>query len=173
CSSDLGRARTGRPGRGFPRPRRRRRSWAALTGSWCHLPRFTGAPVPSSGFTGFGMCTTRGTARDEHRCAAPGGPWGAAPCPAPGAAGCGGHADPSVILYAVPVRCSGRTGVRSSCRPVAFRTAARRSEEHTSELQSRENIVCRLLLEKKYDENGKISQEPASAIMTQIEIALL
>src|SRR5690606_41421237 len=26
---------------------------------------------------------------------------------------------------------------------------SRRSEEHTSELQSRENIVCRLLLEKK------------------------
>src|SRR5690606_41552826 len=26
---------------------------------------------------------------------------------------------------------------------------ARRSEEHTSELQSRENLVCRLLLEKK------------------------
>src|SRR5436309_7935362 len=30
---------------------------------------------------------------------------------------------------------------RSSCRS--------RSEEHTSELQSRENLVCRLLLEKK------------------------
>src|SRR5690606_41734789 len=28
-------------------------------------------------------------------------------------------------------------------------TTARRSEEHTSELQSRENLVCRLLLEKK------------------------
>src|SRR5690606_39733961 len=28
---------------------------------------------------------------------------------------------------------------------------ARRSEEHTSELQSRENLVCRLLLEKKND----------------------
>src|SRR5690606_40550628 len=27
--------------------------------------------------------------------------------------------------------------------------AQRRSEEHTSELQSRENLVCRLLLEKK------------------------
>src|SRR5690606_40685896 len=27
--------------------------------------------------------------------------------------------------------------------------AATRSEEHTSELQSRENLVCRLLLEKK------------------------
>src|SRR5690606_41653494 len=29
--------------------------------------------------------------------------------------------------------------------------APRRSEEHTSELQSRENLVCRLLLEKKPD----------------------
>src|SRR5207302_10080164 len=28
--------------------------------------------------------------------------------------------------------------------------ARRRSEEHTSELQSRENLVCRLLLEKKH-----------------------
>src|SRR5690606_41924924 len=28
-------------------------------------------------------------------------------------------------------------------------TARARSEEHTSELQSRENLVCRLLLEKK------------------------
>src|SRR5690606_21926604 len=32
--------------------------------------------------------------------------------------------------------------------PVATRNAPR-SEEHTSELQSRENLVCRLLLEKK------------------------
>src|SRR5690606_39447209 len=29
------------------------------------------------------------------------------------------------------------------------RISLRRSEEHTSELQSRENLVCRLLLEKK------------------------
>src|SRR5207302_8373135 len=29
-----------------------------------------------------------------------------------------------------------------------------RSEEHTSELQSRENFVCRLLLEKKKMKNG-------------------
>src|SRR3712207_6851797 len=35
--------------------------------------------------------------------------------------------------------------------PVHARTAARfgRSEEHTSELQSRQYLVCRLLLEKK------------------------
>src|SRR5690606_40647542 len=30
-----------------------------------------------------------------------------------------------------------------------MRARATRSEEHTSELQSRENLVCRLLLEKK------------------------
>src|SRR5690606_39652427 len=30
-----------------------------------------------------------------------------------------------------------------------------RSEEHTSELQSRENLVCRLLLEKKKENNNK------------------
>src|SRR6266511_4920152 len=32
-----------------------------------------------------------------------------------------------------------------------------RSEEHTSELQSRENIVCRLLLEKKKKINNNLS----------------
>src|SRR2546430_12753160 len=34
-------------------------------------------------------------------------------------------------------------------RAVSQRTAASRSEEHTSELQSQSNLVCRLLLEKK------------------------
>src|SRR5436309_6446036 len=38
---------------------------------------------------------------------------------------------------------------RSSTRAGRSRSAAWRSEEHTSELQSRENLVCRLLLEKK------------------------
>src|SRR5436309_7858688 len=39
-----------------------------------------------------------------------------------------------------------------SCR--ARTRAVRRSEEHTSELQSRENLVCRLLLEKKKQHFG-------------------
>src|SRR5256886_11389706 len=39
-----------------------------------------------------------------------------------------------------------RTAVRSSRVPEAAR---QRSEEHTSELQSQSNLVCRLLLEKK------------------------
>src|SRR2546430_5728390 len=37
--------------------------------------------------------------------------------------------------------------VRGQCRRGG--RASRRSEEHTSELQSQSNIVCRLLLEKK------------------------
>src|SRR5690606_40848028 len=56
-------------------------------------------------------------------------------------------------------RCATACAVRRplSCRPrppsgaPLARAGARteRSEEHTSELQSRENLVCRLLLEKK------------------------
>src|SRR2546427_5726814 len=38
---------------------------------------------------------------------------------------------------------------------------ATRSEEHTSELQSQSNLVCRLLLEKK-----KKTQHPRTAIIT-------
>src|SRR5436305_14032423 len=38
---------------------------------------------------------------------------------------------------------------RAARRRVRCRAAARRSEEHTSELQSRPHLVCRLLLEKK------------------------
>src|SRR5436309_12041694 len=36
--------------------------------------------------------------------------------------------------------------------------ARRRSEEHTSELQSRENLVCRLLLEKKKKKTNNTNQ---------------
>src|SRR2546427_8273424 len=36
-----------------------------------------------------------------------------------------------------------------AARPSVLVRAGRRSEEHTSELQSQSNIVCRLLLEKK------------------------
>src|SRR2546427_7556289 len=36
-----------------------------------------------------------------------------------------------------------------TCRPSASNRVRLRSEEHTSELQSQSNLVCRLLLEKK------------------------
>src|SRR6266511_4642899 len=47
----------------------------------------------------------------------------------------------------LPLRCGGPR--RGPGAPAYARRVNARSEEHTSELQSRENLVCRLLLEKK------------------------
>src|SRR5690606_39355899 len=44
-----------------------------------------------------------------------------------------------------------RVNIGSPACPIPIR-----SEEHTSELQSRENLVCRLLLEKKKQKHTKI-----------------
>src|SRR5436309_11690482 len=43
----------------------------------------------------------------------------------------------------------GEGGIVAPCGNDRVRHLVERSEEHTSELQSRENLVCRLLLEKK------------------------
>src|SRR5205809_3611521 len=40
--------------------------------------------------------------------------------------------------------------------PATFSSAGTRSEEHTSELQSRLHLVCRLLLEKKKKKNEQL-----------------
>src|SRR5205809_4785141 len=50
---------------------------------------------------------------------------------------------------------SGTASIMSSASRIAFSTLSR-SEEHTSELQSRLHLVCRLLLEKKKKNNKKI-----------------
>src|SRR5256885_13255550 len=49
------------------------------------------------------------------------------------------------------------------------RHVGRRSEEHTSELQSPCNLVCRLLLEKKKEKNATTSQL-SETICTQLII---
>src|SRR6266403_1772236 len=51
--------------------------------------------------------------------------------------------------------------IRSTTRPSSSSITAR-SEEHTSELQSRRDLVCRLLLEKKkypecFKSNGRVA----------------
>src|SRR5690606_29218203 len=53
--------------------------------------------------------------------------------------------------YIVAIQDMGAAGLTSSSAEMAARggVGVERSEEHTSELQSRENLVCRLLLEKK------------------------
>src|SRR2546422_2157412 len=52
------------------------------------------------------------------------------------------------MRFAVPPTSALRTFICSVC-PVARSWTKTRSEEHTSELQSRLHLVCRLLLEKK------------------------
>src|SRR3712207_9080528 len=57
---------------------------------------------------------------------------------------CGSHSRASLSWSRARRSCSPRPGSRGGCG-----TRAGRSEEHTSELQSRQYLVCRLLLEKK------------------------
>src|SRR5437667_7863164 len=55
-------------------------------------------------------------------------------------------------------------------RPVQLRLhrpAERRSEEHTSELQSHHDLVCRLLLEKKKREHSACTSCKMSSMTTQ------
>src|SRR3712207_7353616 len=65
-----------------------------------------------------------------------------------------GHAQtpprPTPVQAAAPRLRSERTGThREEERQQVLVRGVRRSEEHTSELQSRQYLVCRLLLEKK------------------------
>src|SRR3972149_11892751 len=51
---------------------------------------------------------------------------------------------------ALPIWPSGAWALWVAITTPVFATKTVRSEEHTSELQSQSNLVCRLLLEKKY-----------------------
>src|SRR2546421_3574420 len=51
------------------------------------------------------------------------------------------------------------------------RCIKKRSEEHTSELQSRSDLVCRLLLEKKKKMTNTRTGLPANSIQTGEEVA--
>src|SRR2546427_11348424 len=55
-----------------------------------------------------------------------------------------------------------RWRARSARRPGSTRSYPR-SEEHTSELQSQSNLVCRLLLEKKKTKNSAVTPDRRAA----------
>src|SRR5256885_9294288 len=57
---------------------------------------------------------------------------------------------------ASPGGCTSSSRSPSPCRS-SSRPSTRRSEEHTSELQSPCNLVCRLLLEKKKKEDRSLN----------------
>src|SRR2546422_5872872 len=67
---------------------------------------------------------------------------------------------------------AGRTGGERHVHPVVHdhrdreRADERRSEEHTSELQSRLHLVCRLLLEKKKGREAISRFHPASPTLS-------
>src|SRR5436309_6933680 len=63
---------------------------------------------------------------------------------------------PYTTLFRSGLRARTRTHGRRADGPCLVRP---RSEEHTSELQSRENLVCRLLLEKKKKTKVNISRD--------------
>src|SRR5258706_8760679 len=70
---------------------------------------------------------------------------------------------------ALCVRSCARRKARKYSRAEAFfwhkneRTRLLRSEEHTSELQSLTNLVCRLLLEKNQTVGAALPKEPRTA----------
>src|SRR5690606_41088174 len=51
--------------------------------------------------------------------------------------------------HPIAITIKGDTNIRFLLENRCHQSLRTRSEEHTSELQSRENLVCRLLLEKK------------------------
>src|SRR5256885_3179201 len=71
------------------------------------------------------------------------------PCPTPG----GGAA------HALMDQCSHRHDIPPVVSPSSPARGGTRSEEHTSELQSPCNLVCRLLLEKKKNQTRMTSSQ--------------
>src|SRR5436190_20872131 len=61
---------------------------------------------------------------------------------------------PYTTLFRSRTRAPRRTWCRSAALSASCATASARSEEHTSELQSHSDLVCRLLLEKKKQRGG-------------------
>src|SRR2546430_9231073 len=70
---------------------------------------------------------------------------------------------PYTTLFRSPDRCTdAREEVVELLRAPARQQLLHRSEEHTSELQSQSNLVCRLLLEKKKPRSPSASSSSAS-----------
>src|SRR5690606_30958067 len=184
CSSDLGPLVPG-PGHGNDR-------WGAGLGAGARTPRShpaRGCAAPGTDAVDAGRFPRR--PRRPSALEREGGPGRAGPRPGGGrAVGAGGAA--ARVLGAAPVAARWRAGdgpadLQGDCprprwkrghgragereRGVRGRASPRagglgalfRSEEHTSELQSRENLVCRLLLEKK----NKHTRETKHTIFTQ------
>src|SRR6202022_3980483 len=64
----------------------------------------------------------------------------------------------TLFPYTTPLRSQAEDGIRDHCVTgvQTYAVFCLRSEEHTSELQSHSDLVCRLLLEKKKDSKKQL-----------------
>src|SRR2546430_4796777 len=69
-------------------------------------------------------------------------------------------------------RNAGRRSLRCNCADKSVGRRRERSEEHTSELQSQSNLVCRLLLEKKKT-NKLISDDTSRHMLLNMHTSLI
>src|SRR2546430_10105609 len=70
----------------------------------------------------------------------------------------------SLVLYRWLFRYANKKQVNLARQLLAGYLSAPRSEEHTSELQSQSNLVCRLLLEKKKNASQYYRRAAASSL---------
>src|SRR2546430_3702203 len=82
-----------------------------------------------------------------------------------------------LISSSEAARCT-RFSTTCSCCPFpsrkksSARFSSTRSEEHTSELQSQSNLVCRLLLENKHNANALNSRDTGNSALHRYLIAI-
>src|SRR5438874_8526210 len=74
----------------------------------------------------------------------------------------------TLFPYTTLFRSSWPAELRTGCTTISFQKSepSGRSEEHTSELQSRRDLVCRLLLEKKKKLNSTLTHQTTGKAMT-------
>src|SRR3712207_7966757 len=104
---------------------------------WCGLFRFNCGPSPSSGSppSGGGNCASSSRAFASRRSRT--------------VFSSSFHLATSSLMPASSISDIAATAPNSIFETAPSSSASSRSEEHTSELQSRQYLVCRLLLEKK------------------------
>src|SRR5207244_6328110 len=76
----------------------------------------------------------------------------------------------TMLFRSIPITDLGRKAQAAGMRVLSFRHEQNRSEEHTSELQSPDHLVCRLLLEKKKKRQiNKVERDNISANTETLE----
>src|SRR2546427_5337928 len=79
----------------------------------------------------------------------------------------------TTLFRSLPLMSYGGTTTVTSMAALGLLLNVKRSEEHTSELQSQSNLVCRLLLEKKKKDKGYQTHQIATQRTVSLHEMLL